>query len=120
MICSQSSNNSLQIYSQLQQMNKKLKILKRRRGISERSNETRKDCWGGNVNHNSLFVTGPAKIGHVGTCHFLKFSSLINSHNVLYHNAMAMKFSANSEHVIGFVMQVTEYKYSVSLLRCYL
>ena len=37
--------------------------------------------------------------------------------NILYYYAMAMQFSALSKHLIGFMMQVTEYKYSIPVLR---
>ena len=30
-------------------------------GIAEKSHKTRRDRWGGNVNHKSLFVTGSTK-----------------------------------------------------------
>ena len=46
----------------------------------------------------------------------LLFQTFI-THNVLYHYAMAMQFSALSKHFIGFMMQVTEWKYSVPVLR---
>ena len=36
-------------------MNKKLKILRGRIGITEKSHETRRDCWDGNVNQNPYF-----------------------------------------------------------------
>jgi len=33
----------------------KIKFFKQVIGIAEKSQETRRDCWGGNVNHKSLF-----------------------------------------------------------------
>ena len=33
----------------------KIKILKYELGVAEKSQETRKNCWGGNVNHKCLF-----------------------------------------------------------------
>ena len=36
-------------------MNKKLEIFKMGIGIAEKSHETRRDRWDGNVNHKSLF-----------------------------------------------------------------
>ena len=48
--------------------------------------------------------------------YFLLFQAFI-THNVLYHYAMAVEFSAFSKHLIGFMMQVTEYKYSVPVLK---
>jgi len=36
-------------------VNKKFENFKRRIGIAEKSHETRRDRWGGNVNHKSLF-----------------------------------------------------------------
>jgi len=35
--------------------NGKIKIFKQGIGIAEKSQETRRDRWGGNVNHKSLF-----------------------------------------------------------------
>ena len=63
-------------------------------------------------------MTGPVKIGHVGTCFCLLFQAFI-THNVLYHYTMALQFSAHSKHLIDFMMQViAEYKYSVPVLTC--
>ena len=39
----------------LHYMNKKLKISREGIGIAEKSHETRRDRWNGNVNHQSLF-----------------------------------------------------------------
>ena len=36
---------------------------------------------------------------------------------ILYYYAMAMQFSALNQHLVGFMMQVTECKYSVPVLR---
>ena len=47
---------------------------------------------------------------------FLIFHTSL-THNVLHHYAMAMKFLAISKHLIGFMMQVSECKYSVPILR---
>ena len=46
----------------------------------------------------------------------LLFQAFI-THNILYYYAMAMQFSALSKLLIGFMMQVTEYKYSIPVLR---
>jgi len=35
----------------------KNKLFKQGIGIAEKSQETRRNCWGGNVNHKSLFLT---------------------------------------------------------------
>ena len=45
----------------------------------------------------------------------LLFHSFI-THNVLYHYAMALQFSALSKHLIGIMMQVTEWKYTFPAL----
>ena len=46
----------------------------------------------------------------------LLFQTFI-AHNVLYHYAMALIFSARSKHLIGIMMQVTEWKYTFPVLR---
>ena len=46
----------------------------------------------------------------------LLFQTFI-THNFLYHYAMAMQILALSKDLIGFMMQVTEWKYSVPVLR---
>ena len=38
------------------------------------------------------------------------------THNVLYHYATTVQFSALNEHLIGFMMQVTDCRYSVPAL----
>jgi len=50
-------NLTIQLINGLQKKGNKLKIenFRRRIGIAEKSPETRRDCWGGNVNHKSLF-----------------------------------------------------------------
>ena len=64
----------------------------------------------------SVYVTGPAKIGHVAHEFCLLFQTSL-THNFLYQNVMAMKLLAISKNLIGFMMQVTGCKYSVSVLR---
>ena len=61
-------------------------------------------------------MTGPAKIGHVGT-RFLPTFSNFTTHNVLHHYAMELQLSAVSKHLIGIIMQVTEWKYTFPVLR---
>ena len=39
------------------------------------------------------------------------------THNFLYHYAMALQFSAPSKHLIGIMVQVTEWKYTFPELR---
>ena len=51
--------------------------------------------------------------GHMIFAYF--FSFII--HNVLYHYAMELQFSALSKHLIGIMMQITEWKYTFPVLR---
>ena len=54
------------------------------------------------------------------TCGHMIFAYFFHNfiiHNVLYHYAMELKFSALRKHRIGIMMQVTEWKYTFSVLR---
>ena len=48
---------------------------------------------------------------------FCLLSQIFITHNFLYHYVMAMQFSVHSQHLLGFMMQVTECTYSVPILR---
>ena len=41
----------------------------------------------------------------------------VSSHNFLYHYAMALKFSARSRLLIGIMIQVAEWNYTLPILR---
>ena len=44
------------------------------------------------------------------------FQSFI-THNILYYYAMALQFSALSKHLIDIMIEVTEWKYTIPILR---
>jgi len=41
------------LYTYIELVQQKIENFKRRIGITEKSHKTRRDCWGGNVNHRS-------------------------------------------------------------------
>ena len=47
---------------------------------------------------------------------FCKSGHNFIAHNFLYQYAMALQFSALNEHLIGIMMQVTEWKYTFPVL----
>ena len=69
----------------------------------------------GNVISN-IFVTGPAKIGHVGTQNLTTFQTFM-CQNVFITYAMTMQVLSLTKHLIGVIMQVTESRYSIPVLR---
>ena len=64
----------------------------------------------------SVFVTGPAKIGHVGSYNLTTFQTF-GSHNFLFQYRTATKFSRFFDNLFGFTTLLTESKYYISILR---
>ena len=62
------------------------------------------------------FVTGPAKIGHVGSQNLTTFQTFV-THNFLLQHGMATQFSAIVHNLTGFSTHPTEPKYYISILR---
>ena len=56
-----------------------------------------------------LFVTGPAKIGHVGCQNLTTFQSFV-THNFLLQYGMATQFSVIVHSLTGFLKHLTEPK----------
>ena len=63
----------------------------------------------------SLYVTGPAKIGHVGSQNLTTFQTF-GFHNFLFQYGAATKFSEFVYNLFGFAKQLTESKYYISAL----
>ena len=61
-------------------------------------------------------MTGPAKIGHVGSQNLSTFQSF-GSHNFLFQYGTATKFSRFVDNLFGFTTLLTESKYYISVLR---
>ena len=57
------------------------------------------------------------KIRACGHMIFAYFFQISIARNFLYHSATVMQFSAFSKYLISFMIQVTEFNYSVSVLR---
>ena len=60
-------------------------------------------------------MTGTVKMEQIGTQNVLIFMT----HNFSWHYAMAMSFSVLIQHVTGFMIEVTECKHFISVLRYY-
>ena len=58
------------------------------------------------------FVTEPAIIGHVGNKIWPLFQSFFSC-NFLFHYCMAIKYSEFAQNLFSFVIQVSEWKYSI-------
>ena len=65
---------------------------------------------------NKQFVTGPAKIGHVGSQNLTTFQTFV-THNFLLQYGMATQFLENVHNLTGFPTNLTEPKYYISVLR---
>ena len=63
-----------------------------------------------------LNVTGPAKIGHVGSQNLTTFQTFV-THNSLLHYGMATQFLEIVNNLTGFSTHLTEPKYYISVLR---
>ena len=61
-------------------------------------------------------VTGPAKIGHVGSQNLTTFQNFV-THNFLLQYDMATQFSEIVHNLTGFPTHLTEIKYYISVLR---
>ena len=61
-------------------------------------------------------MTGPAKIGHVGSQNSTTFQTFV-IHNSLFQYGMATQFSVIVHNLIGFPTHLTEPKYYISALR---
>ena len=61
-------------------------------------------------------VTGPAKIGHVGSQNFTTFQTFV-IHNFFFQYGMATQFSEIVHNLTGFQTHLTEPKYYISVLR---
>ena len=64
----------------------------------------------------SIYVTGPAKIGHVGSQNLTTFQTF-GSHNFLFKYGIATKISELVDNLFGFRTLLTESKYYISALR---
>ena len=64
----------------------------------------------------SINVTGPAKIGHVGSQNLIIFQTF-GSHNILFRYGTATKISELVDNLFGFRTLLTETKYYISALR---
>ena len=60
-------------------------------------------------------MTGPAKIGHVGSKNLTTFQTF-GSHNFLFQYGKATKFSELVDNLFGFTNFLTESKYYISVL----
>ena len=60
--------------------------------------------------NNLTNVTGPAKIGHVGSQNLTTFQNF-GFHNFLFQNGMATKISEPADNLFGFTTLLTESKY---------
>ena len=63
-----------------------------------------------------LIVTGPVKIGHVGSQNLSTFQTLVMNNFLLQYN-MATQFSEVVHNLIGFPTHLTEPKYHISALK---
>ena len=63
-----------------------------------------------------IYVTGPAKIGHVGSQNLTTFQSF-GSHNFLFQYGTATKTSELVNNLFGFTTLLTESKCYISVLR---
>jgi len=61
-------------------------------------------------------VTGPAKIGHVGTQNLTTFQTFV-THNYLLQYGMTTQFPEIGHNLIGFPTRLTEPIYYISVLR---
>jgi len=64
----------------------------------------------------TVYVTGPAKIGHVGSQNLISFQTFV-THNFLLQYDMATQFSEVVHNLTGFLTHLTECKYYISVLR---
>ena len=62
------------------------------------------------------FVTGPAKIGHVGSQNLTTFQTFV-THNLLLQYGVFTQFSEIVHNLTGFPTHLTEPKYHISVLR---
>ena len=67
------------------------------------------------TNTTRILVTGPAKIGHVGSQNLTTFQTF--THNFLLQHGMATHFSEIVHNLTGFPTHLTEPKYYISVLR---
>jgi len=58
----------------------------------------------------TVYVTRPAKIGHVGSQNLTTFQSF-GSHNFLFQYGMTTKISERVDNLFGFTALLTESKY---------
>ena len=65
--------------------------------------------------HKMTNVTGPAKIGHVGSKNLTTFQTFV-THNFLLQYGMATQFSEIVHNLTGFPAHLTEPKYFISVL----
>ena len=61
-------------------------------------------------------MTGPAKIGHVGSQNLTTFQTF-GSHNFIFKYGTAIKFSELVDNLFDFTKLLTESKYYISVLR---
>ena len=61
-------------------------------------------------------MTGPAKIGHVGSQNLTTFQTF-GFHNFLFQYGVATKISWFFDNLFGFTTLLTEFKYYISVLR---
>ena len=64
----------------------------------------------------SLFMTRPAKIGHVGSQNLTTFQTIVTRNFILQHG-MATQFSESVHNLTGFPTHFTELKCYISVLR---
>ena len=62
------------------------------------------------------YVTGPAKIGHVGSQNLTTFQTFV-THNFLFQYGMGTQFSEIVHNLTGSPTHFTEPKYYISVLR---
>ena len=60
----------------------------------------------------SIYVTGPAKIGYVGSQNSTTFQTFV-THNFLLQYGMATQFSKIVHNLTGFLTHLTETKYYI-------
>ena len=69
-----------------------------------------------NLGKQTTYVTGPAKIGHVGSQNLSTFQTFV-THNVLLQHGVATQFSEIAHNLTGFLTHLTEQKYYISVLK---
>ena len=60
-------------------------------------------------------MTGPAKIGHVGSKNLINFQNFV-THNSLFQYSMPAQFSESVHNLTGFLTHLTEPKYYIVVL----